>query len=291
MSNNKKRFVEKRNGIPVRRLGSTGEKVTILGVGGFHIGNPEEKKGIRIIRKAVDEGINFLDNAWCYHEGESEKVMGKALQNIDRDQVILMTKNHGRDSETFREQLEESLRRLQTDYIDLLQFHEVIHKEIPDKIKNRGALEAALKAKSEGKIKYIGFTGHNWPSYLETMLNFEFPWDTVQMPLNLFDYHYRSFTQKLLPQVVKKNLGVIAMKSLAGGNILETDITPEEAIKYSLSLPITTLVSGMDSLEILEKNLNIVRDWSPIDQEIKEELLNKSLPYAEEGKYEHYKVD
>ncbi|MFW6269980.1 MAG: aldo/keto reductase [Bacillota bacterium] len=284
-----KNFIEKRNGIPVRKLGSTGEKVTILGVGGAHIGNPEEKTGIKIIRRAVEEGINFLDNAWCYHDGSSEKVMGKAIQELKRDRIFLMTKNHGRDKETFRQQLEESLRRLQTDYLDLLQFHEIIHQGEPETLKREGALEAALKAKDEGKIRYIGFTGHRWPFLMEIMLNFDFPWDTVQMPLNLFDYHYRSFTKNLLPRVIDKGIGVIGMKSMIGGKILNFDITPKQSLTYSLSLPISTLVSGMDSLEVLENNLKIVRNWSPMDKKRQEELLDLVSPYATDGEIEHYK--
>ena len=286
-----KGFIEKRNGIPVRQLGSTGEKVTILGVGGAHIGNPGEEVGINIIKRAVEEGINFLDNAWCYHDGKSEKIMGKAIQKLDRDQIFLMTKNHGRDKKTFRQQLEESLRRLKTDYIDLLQFHEIIHKGDPAKIKEEGVLEAALKAKENGKIRYIGFTGHRWPSLMETMLNLNFPWDTVQMPLNLFDYHYRSFTKNLLPQVVEKDIGVIGMKSMISGKMLEFDVTPEQAITYTLSLPISTLVSGMDSIEVLENNLEIVRNWSPINKQRKDELLSFVSSYANNGEYEHYKKE
>ena len=188
-----------RNGIPTRELGSTGVRVTIIGVGGFHMARYGRELGVRIIRAAISEGINMMDNAWCYHSGLSEEIMGQALLDGYRDQVFLMTKNHGRDAKTFREQLEQSLRRLHTEQIDLLQFHEIIHEGEPKRIFSQGAIEEAAKARDEGKIRFIGFTGHRHPHLLQEMLAHDFRWDTTQMPLNLLDAHYRSFADQVLP--------------------------------------------------------------------------------------------
>ena len=281
---------DKINGIPTRLLGSTGVRVTILCVGGFHIGIARDTKlGVRIIRTAIDEGINFLDNAWCYNGGLSERIMGKALQEGYREKVFLMTKNHGRDGKMYTKQLEESLKRLKTDYIDLVQFHEIVNEGDPEKIFTQGSIEAAIKAKEEGKIRFIGFTGHRWPHLLQQMLDYEFPWDTVQHPTNLLDVHYRSFTNVILPILKERGIGVIGMKSLAFGELLKTTIPARDAIRYSLSLPIDSLVSGMDSVDILEKNLEIVRSWTPLSEEEKAELIQKAAPFATDGHLEGYK--
>jgi len=290
-----KETIERINGIPARILGRTGVRVTVLGVGGAHVGNKRDTQlGVRIIHTAVDEGINFLDNAWCYNDGESERIMGLALKDGYREKVFLMTKNHGRDAFTFRRQLDESLQRLQTDHIDLLQFHEIIHEGEPDRIFSEGAIEEAIKAREEGKIRFIGFAGHRWPHLFKQMLGKDFEWDTVQMPTNLLDYHYRSFAKEILPMLVKRGIGIIGMKSLAGWEprayILETGITSREAISYALSLPIHTLVSGMDSLEILAQNLEIVRNWRPLSDEAQSELLERIAPWAADGSFEPYKT-
>jgi predicted aldo/keto reductase-like oxidoreductase len=281
------------NGIPTRILGRTGIRVTVLCVGGYHMGKSRNTQlGVRIIRTAIDEGINFLDNAWCYNDGESEKIMGHALRDGYREKVFLMTKNHGRDAATFRRQLDESLERLQTDHIDLLQFHEIIHDGEPDRIFSEGAIEAAIQAREEGKIRFIGFTGHRWPHLFRKMLAEDFEWDTVQMPTNLLDYHYRSFTKEILPILVERGIGTIGMKSLGGTGtrILKTGISAQEAISYALSLPIHTLVSGMDSLEVLAQNLEIVRDWRPLTDEEQDQLLERIAPLAINGRLEHYKT-
>jgi aryl-alcohol dehydrogenase-like predicted oxidoreductase len=279
------------NGIPTRILGSTGVQVTVLGVGGYHIGNHDDPNvGVRIIRAAIDEGINFLDNAWCYNSGESERVMGRALRDGYRDKVFLMSKNHGRDGATYESQLNESLTRLQTDCIDLVQFHEVIHERVPEKIFAGGAIEAALKARQMGKIRFIGFTGHRWPHLHRQMLEVDFAWDTVQFPANLLDAHYRSFTQQILPILVERGIGAIGMKSLAGGELLKTPIPPQEAIGYSLSLPIDTLVSGIDSLDILARNLEIVRSWKPLSEKEQDKALEQSASWAVDGRLERYKT-
>ncbi|MBC7223528.1 MAG: aldo/keto reductase [Anaerolineae bacterium] len=281
------------NGIPTRVLGPTGVRVTIIGVGGFHMARPGDVGlGIRIIRTAIDEGVNFLDNAWCYHGGESERIMGLALQGGYRDRVFLMTKNHGRDGETFRHQLEESLRRLRTDHIDLLQFHGIHAEGEPERIFSEGAIEEALKAREEGKIRFIGFTGHRWPHLLRQMLERDFPWDTVQLPVNLLDWHYRSFAQEVMPLLVERGIGIIGMKSMLGGTgrMLETGVTAREAISYALSQPIHTLVSGVDSVEVLLENLEIVRTWRPLTEAERAELRARVASYAQDGRLEHYKT-
>jgi predicted aldo/keto reductase-like oxidoreductase len=282
---------ERVNGIPTRLLGSTGERVTVLCVGGYHIGKDRDTElGVRVIRTAIDEGINFLDNAWCYNQGESERIMGHALQDGYRDKVFLMTKNHGRDAATYNEQLEESLKRLQTDYVDLVQFHEVISEGIPDQIFSHGAIEAAIKAREAGKIRFIGFTGHRWPHLFRQMLDHDFAWDTVQFPANLLDAQYRSFTGEILPILKKRGIGAIGMKSLAGGELLKTGIYAQDAIRYALSLPIDSLVSGMDSTELLAKNLETARNWAPLSDKEKEKLLAQAAPFAADGHLEQYKT-
>jgi aryl-alcohol dehydrogenase-like predicted oxidoreductase len=282
----------KANGIPTRMLGSTGVEVTILGVGGYHIGKSTvaPELGIRLIRTAIDEGINFLDNAWCYNKGQSEVLMGRALRDGYRDKVFLMTKNHGRDRATFADQLHESLARLQTDCIDLLQFHEIIHEGIPQRIFSEGAIEAAIEAREAGKIRYIGFTGHRWPHLHRQMLDFDFEWDTAQFPVNLLDAQYRSFAQEILPILKARGIGAIGMKSLAGDRILRTGVSPQEAISYSLSQPIDVLVSGIDSMEVLEQNLEIVRHWQPLTDGEQTELLERVVPFASDGHLETYKT-
>jgi predicted aldo/keto reductase-like oxidoreductase len=278
----------------MRRLGSTGEMVSLLGLGGFAIGKPVDTKvGVKIIRAAIDNGVNFLDNAWCYHGGRSEKIMGEALKDGYRDRVFLMTKNHGRDYKTYVEQLDQSLKRLQTDCIDLVQFHEIIHEGEPSRIFNEGAIDAALEAKKQGKIRFIGFSGHKWPKLFLEMLQKDFAWDTVQMPLNVLDYHYRSFTKQILPIIVKRNIGIIGMKSVgggAGGRILRIkSLQAQECIRYTMSLPVSTLVSGMDSMEVLEANLRIASNFVVMSEEEKAELLSRAKPYSRNGKYETYK--
>ncbi len=282
---------EPSSGIPTRLLGATRERVSIIGVGGHHIGRPADAEtGIRIIRTAIDAGINLLDNAWCYHDGRSEEIMGRALRDGYRQRAFLMTKNHGRDGETFRQQLDESLRRLQTDHIDLLQFHEIIHEGEPDRIFSEGAIEAAVAARTAGKIRYIGFTGHRWPHLLKQMLAHEFQWDTLQMPVNLLDAHYRSFAAEVLPIAQARSIGVIGMKGLAAGRIMEAGVSVQEALSYALSQPIASLICGMESLEVLEQNLRIVRNWQPMDLEDQASLRDRVAAAAADGRLEEYKT-
>jgi predicted aldo/keto reductase-like oxidoreductase len=213
------------------------------------------------------------------------------LQDGYRDKVILMTKNHGRDRSTFEKQLHESLNRLKTDHIDLLQFHEVIHEGVPQRIFGEGAIEAAIDARTAGKIRFIGFTGHRWPHLFHEMLDYDFAWDTVQFPANLLDVQYRSFTQDILPILKSRGIGAIGMKSLVGGRILQAGVSPQEAISYALSLPIDVLVSGIDSMEVLEQNLQIARNWRPLEQEERDALLARVAPWAGDGRLEYYKTN
>lgn len=279
-----------RHGIPTRQLGNTGERVTIIGLGGFHIGKAHDP-GLaeRIIRTAIDEGVNFLDNAWCYNDGDSERYMGAALRDGYRDRVFLMTKNHGRDAATYARQLDESLARLQTDVIDLVQFHEVIEHKIVEQLLTGGALEAALEAKRQGKVRYVGFTGHAWPHLFGPMLAADFPWDTVQMPVNVLDAHYRSFGNEVLPALRGRRIGVIGMKSLAGGGLLKSDIAPADAIRWSLSQPVDVLVSGWDTVEKARANIDTARNWEPMSAERQAEILRCSKPWAQDGALETYK--
>ena len=282
---------ERRNGLPTRVLGATGERVTVIGVGGFHIGRARDAAlGVRIVREAIDEGVNFLDNAWCYNRGESERIMGEALRGGYRERAFLMTKNHGRDGETYRRQLEESLRRLETDVIDLVQFHDIREDAEPGRIAAEGALEAAIRARDEGKIRYVGFTGHLHPDLHRRMLELDFPWDTVQLPVNLLDRAHLSFSEGIVPILRQRGIGVIGMKSLAGGRIVErTDVSARQAISYALSEPIDTLVTGIDSLDVLRQNLEIARSWVPMADDERTQLLRRTADVAATGSLEYYK--
>lgn len=279
--------------LPRRPLGKTGLEVSIIGVGGYHIGKDRNVDlGTSIIRAAVDGGVNFLDNAWCYNQGESEKIMGVALGEGYRERVVLMTKNHGRDARTFTKQLNESLSRLQTDHIDVLQLHEIIHDGEPEKIDGEGVLEAAARARDAGKIRFIGFTGHRWTYLFKEMLAIDFDWDTVQLPTNLLDYHYRSFEEEVIPLLTRRSIGIIGMKSLAGNgeNMLSTGVSAQEAISYALSLPVSTVVSGMDSVQLVDENLRIAREFTGLSAEDKDALRAKVAPFAGDGSREKYKT-
>ncbi len=284
-----------RNGIPYRVLGKTGEQVSLLAIGGSNIALEEhltENQAIKLMRTAIDEGINFFDNAWCYHEGRAEERMGKALRDGYRKKIVLMTKHHGRDPKMAEKHLEDSLKRLQTDVIDVWQFHEIDELgEIID-IYDSGVLDFALKAKQQGKIRHIGFTGHYRPYVHLEMIKRGFDWDTIQMPINVLDYHYYSFTKEVLPIAVEKNLGVIGMKSLCGtpSPIVANNIAkPEDAMRFSMTMPISTLCSGIDSMEILHKNLEIARNFKPMTKEDIEKLMKQTADFAKNGTHEGYK--
>lgn len=280
--------------IPRRPLGKTGVNVSALCFGGAHWGGIEdETEAIRILHEAVDAGVTFLDNAWEYNYGRSEELMGKALQGR-RQQVFLMTKvcSHGRDKQVALQQLDESLRRLKTDYLDLWQIHEVSYDDDPDRhFAPGGAVDALLEAKRQGKTRFIGFTGHKHPDLHLRMLARDFPFDTCQMPLNVFDGTYRSFEQHVLPVLNQRGIAPIGMKSLSGNAepIKQGLVTPEEAIRYVLSLPIASLVSGIDSRAVLKQNLDIVRRFTPMASAEREALRARVARYAQDGRFELFK--
>ncbi|QIR38923.1 aldo/keto reductase [Tolypothrix sp. PCC 7910] len=280
-----------------RTLGRTGEKVSVIGLGGHHIGRPkDEQEGIRLVRTAIDRGINFMDNSWDYHNGGSEIRMGKALQDGYRQKVFLMTKIDGRTKDAATKQINDSLKRLQTDRIDLLQHHEIIRMEDPDRIfAPGGAMEAVLEAQKAGKIRYIGFTGHKDPLIHSRMLDVaaqnNFRFDTVQMPLNVMDAHFRSFEQQVLPRLVKDGIGVLGMKSMGDQIILKSNtVKPIECLHYAMNLPTSTVITGIESMEILNQAFEAVRTFKPMSQEQVRELLNRTREVAAKGQYELFKT-
>jgi aryl-alcohol dehydrogenase-like predicted oxidoreductase len=288
---------ETKEGMTYRTLGRTGEKVSMVGLGGYHIGGQsDEQESIRIIRAAVDNGINFLDNCWDYHAGESEVRMGKALRDGYRQRAFVMTKIDGQTKKAATQQLEESLRRLQTDHIDLLQFHEVIRMEDPEKIfAAGGGMEAVTEARKAGKVRYIGFTGHKSPDIhlkmLETADAHHFHFDAVQMPLNVMDAHFNSFGKKVLPVLVKNAIGVLGMKPMGSGMILESKtVEPVECLHYAMNLPTSVVITGCDSLAILEQALKAARSFRPMSETEVTTLLAKTSEAARNGKYEGYKT-
>ena len=282
--------------VPKRTLGRTGEKVSMVGIGGFHLGRPSEEEAIRIVRTALDTGVNFLDNCWDYNGGVSEERMGRALRDGYRQKAFLMTKIDGRTKAAAREQLEQSLRRLQTDHIDLLQFHEVIRDSDPERIFARGGgVEAVLEAKKQGKVRYIGFTGHKSPDIhyqmLETAFAHNFTFDAVQMPLNVMDAQYDSFEKKVLPVLVKHNLGVLGMKPMGDKIILESKTaTPVQCLHYAMNLPTSVVITGCDSMEILRQALEAARSFQPMSKEEVASLLAKTASASANGKFEQYKT-
>jgi aryl-alcohol dehydrogenase-like predicted oxidoreductase len=280
-----------------RTLGRTGEKVSILGLGGYHIGmQPDEQESIRIIRAAIDRGINFMDNCWDYNRGDSEIRMGKALQDGYRRKVFLMTKIDGRSRESAARQIDESLKRLQTDHIDLMQHHEIIRMEDPDRIfAEGGAMEAVVAAQKAGKVRFIGFTGHKDPlvhlRMLEVAEKHHFRFDAVQMPLNVMDAHFRSFGKQVLPLLVKEQIGVLGMKPMGNGDILKSKTaTPVECLHYAMSLPTSVVITGIDSMEILKQDLEAVRTFKPLTPEAMAALLKRTALAAAEGQFEQFKT-
>lgn len=286
-----------RNGIPYRTLGRTGEQVSAIGLGGYHLGmQSDEAESVRIIRAGLDAGINFLDNCWDYNNGESEVRMGKALQGGYREKAFLMTKIDGRTKEAAEKQINESLGRLQTDRIDLLQMHEVIRDTDPDKIfAAGGAMEALTAAKKAGKIRYIGFTGHKSPEIhlkmLETAAAHSFTFDTVQMPLNVMDAHYDSFEKMVLPVLVKNRIGVLGMKPMGDKIILSSKTaTPVECLHYAMNLPTSVVITGCDSMEILQQAIGAAKSFRPMDRTEMAALLAKTAEAGKDGQYELYKT-
>jgi aryl-alcohol dehydrogenase-like predicted oxidoreductase len=287
---------KERHGIPYRPLGTTGEYVSAIGIGGFHMGSPDEETGIRIVRTALDRGINFLDNCWDYHDGRSEERMGRALRDGYRDKAFLMTKIDGRTKEAAARQIDDSLRRLQTDRIDLMQFHEVIRPGDPDRIYAAGgALEAMYEAQKAGKVRFIGFTGHKSPDiHLKMLLEgarYGVHFATVQMPLNVMDAHFESFEKKVLPQLVSQGIGVLGMKPLGGGFILKSGaVSATECLHYALNLPTSVVVTGCESMKDLDQAIAAVKSYRPMDEKQVAALLARTAKFAQDGKYERYKV-
>ncbi len=286
-----------REGIPYRVLGRTGEKVSLVGVGGSHIGlQKEEAESIRIIRAALDHGINFLDNSWDYNDGKSEERMGKALKDGYRQKAFLMTKIDGRTKQSATQQLDESLKRLQVDHIDLLQFHEVIRMSDPDRIfAPGGALEAVLEAKKAGKLRYIGFTGHKSPEIhlhmLQTAAAHELHFDTVQMPLNVMDTHYESFESQVLPVALQQGIGVLGMKPMGDHFILDSKaVTPVECLHFAMNLPVSVVITGIDSLTILEQAVSAAKSFQPLSGAELSALRAKTREAAQNGQFELYKT-
>jgi predicted aldo/keto reductase-like oxidoreductase len=285
-------------GIPYRKLGRTGERVSAIGLGGWHLALPyvSEQLALRILRKAIDEGINFLDNSWDYNGGASERRMGKALRGGYRERVFLMTKIDGRSKREAARQLDESLRRLKTDRIDLVQHHEVLRFDDPHRIfEEDGANAALVAARKAGKLRYIGFTGHKDPRVhlytLEVAREHGFTFDTVQMPLNVMDAHYRSFEKMVLPELVRQRIGVLGMKSLANGLILRSKtVSAIECLHYALNLPTSVVITGCDSMKILEQALEAARTFRPMSRSAARELLARTRDHAMAGRFELFKT-
>ena len=278
-----------------RPFGRHSDQVSIIGIGGYHIGKPKTMtESVRIMHTAIDAGVNFLDNAWEYHDGDSEKRMGRAIADR-RDKVFLMTKccTHGRDRNVAMRQLEQSLGRLRTDYLDLWQIHECVYYNDPERhFEPGGAIEALDRAKQQGKVRYVGFTGHKDPEILLKVLSYNYPFDSCQLPLNGFDAHFKSFQKKVLPELERRQIAVIGMKSLGGDGrvIKKKKARVDQALRYAMSLPVCTTVSGIDSMRVLRQNLKIAGAFSPMTAE---EMLKYERSLGEDamdGRFELYKT-
>src|SRR5579862_3860965 len=280
-----------------RTLGRTGERVSAIGLGGHHIGRPRDpNEGIQIIRSAIDRGITFMDNSWDYHDGESERRMGSALRDGYRQKVFLMTKFDGRTKRATATQIDESLRRLQTDHIDLIQFHETIRMEDPDRFfEVQGPLEAVVAAKEAGKVRYVGFTGHKDPAVhlrmLEVAASHRFVFDACQLPLNVMDAHFRSFTRQVLPRLLAEHIAVLGMKPLGDGNVLRSGtLTAIECLHYALHLPASVIITGCDSLQRLDQAIEAIDTFVPMRDAQVAALLARTREAAETGQYEPFKT-
>jgi len=284
--------------IQQRTLGRTGEKVSCLGMGGYHIGKPKltDDEAIRLVRQAIDHGLNFMDNSWDYNDGQSEIRLGKALRDHYRNKAFLMTKFDGRTRESAAQQIDQSLQRLQTDHLDLLQFHEVIRFDDADRFfAPGGPAEALVAARKAGKTRYIGFTGHKDPRIhlymLEVARKNNFQFDTVQMPLNVMDAHFRSFAKMVVPEAQKMGLGILGMKSMGDTVILKSHaVTPVECLQYALSLPTSVVITGIDSQSVLDQALSVGSNFKPLTSEQIAALLNKTAEAAGKGEYELFKT-
>ncbi|HYE65133.1 MAG TPA: aldo/keto reductase [Pyrinomonadaceae bacterium] len=281
--------------IPRRPLGRTGVEVSALALGGYHLGLAKtEKEARRIVHEAIDAGLTFMDNAWEYHEGRSEEWMGKALEGR-RDKVFLMSKvcTHGRNSKTAMRQLEQSLRRLKTDYLDLWQVHEVVYDNDPDlHFAEGGVIEALDQARREGKVRFVGFTGHKDPAIHLKMLARDYPFDTCQLPLNCFDATFRSFEQRVLPELNRRGIAPLGMKSMCGEGdpLRKRAVTAAEALRYAMSLSVASTVSGIDSLKVLRQNLSIACGFTPMTADEMQALRTRCAALAANGRFELYKT-
>ena len=282
------------SGIPTRALGKTGVQVSMIGLGGHHQARPkEESETFRLVHAAIDNGITFMDNAWDYHDGRAEEVMGKALaMDGYRKKVFLMTKVCDRDYAGAMKHLEDSLRRLRTDVIDLWQFHECNYYNDPQLIQENGGLKAALEAKKQGKVRFLGFTGHKHPRIHRKMLAINFPWDACQMPNNVMDYQFESFRHEMMPECAKAGVGVIGMKGCCGDARLLKDglVTVEECYRYFLSQPISTQVCGLANMEDLNRALAMARSFKPMSAAELQALSARLRSVAGDGRYEHFKT-
>jgi aryl-alcohol dehydrogenase-like predicted oxidoreductase len=280
--------------IPRKPFGRTNERLSVIGVGGYSVGKaPSREEAIAIVREAVDAGVNFFDNAWEYNEGKSEDWVGQGLEGR-RDKVFLMTKvcTHGRDKKVAMQQLEESLKRLRTDHLDLWQIHECVYDNDPERhFAKGGVVEALEEAKKAGKVRYVGFTGHKLPAIHLKMLSYGFPFDSVQMPLNAFDATFRSFQTHVLPEVLKRGIAALGMKSFGGNGqpITQGVVTPAEALRYAMSLPVSCTISGIDTLAVLRQNLAIARGFQPMSPEEMQALADRCRTAAGNGHLELYK--
>ena len=285
-----------KHGIPYNELGSTGQNVSRIGLGGYHMGKANEKEAIEIVRTAIDNGINFMDNCWDYHEGKSEDYMGKALRDGYREKVFLMTKIDGQTRKAAAKQMDESLARLRVDYVDLMQFHEVIRMEDAERIfASDGAFKALAEAKKAGKIRYIGFTGHKSPAIhrhmLDTATKHGFKFDAVQFPLNVMDAHHDSFQKNILPRLVEENIGRLGMKPMGGSHILESKtVSPKECLHYAMSLSTNVVITGCDSMKILQQALEAARTFKQLSPDEMVALEAKTRSVARAGEYEKYKT-
>ncbi len=279
--------------MPMRSFGRHPDKISLLGLGGYHagVGQLSDPESVRLIQEAIDQGVTFLDNAWCYHDGRSESRVGQALQGR-RDRVFVMTKHHGREKAVALQHLEDSLRRLKTDHLDLWMFHECVYEHDPDRIfASGGAIEAADAAREQGKVRYIGFTGHKSPQIHLKMLAYGYPWDAVLMPLNILDGSFQSFEKWVLPVLVKRNIAALAMKSRASGAILGAGVaTAEECWRYVAALPVSTIVSGIDSVDILRKNLVLAKTLTPMTSAESAAIRQRTREVALTGKLEPFKT-
>ena len=283
------------NSIPLRQFGKTDVKISALGMGGHHLGDaPDEPTAVRMVQEACDGGITFFDNCWEYHRGKSEVWMGRGLKGR-RDKVFLMTKvcTHGRDADLAMQMLEQSLNRLQTDHLDLWQIHGVCFDNDPELfIRPNGAAEALRKAKEQGKVRFVGFTGHKDPHIHLKMLNLGFPFDSVQMPLNDFDSQFHSFETQVVPELNKRGIAVLGMKPINGhGEPVKAGVvTAQEALRYAMSLPVTTTITGMESLEVLRQNLAVAQGFQPMSPPEMQALRDRIKPEAGDGRFEMYKL-